>query len=477
MAEFVERLVPTADHGASSIHSVELLKSQQKSEYNQVEHANAKSDGKYRRRSSIVQEFFYQAKATIFSSTINICNYNIGAGVLVLPFAVSKSGYIMAIVLFAIFGGLSIFSFQLLMSVGFCYVSKGQISSYAIVCNDTAPKLQLLIDISIAFGLTLACSGFLIIIGDYMPLVTKELANFSDDSNSIILTRQFWIFLFLILFILPTTVFRKLDELRFISLVAICCFVYVIIIIILFAVDIPGLDITQNDRGNTGLFPNTVLDFFEAAPLYIFAFNGHPLAFVLTNELKHPSLKRINRTLFSSFGCVSIMKSVLGMTGYATFGDKTRSNILLNYPDDNIYVIIVRIGISIAVAFSFPVLANPWKQSMASLLYKVDKYGKDVNNLIWYKYYILVGILIFVTLTISMLVDDLGIVFRLQGSTAGIFLQMIAPGFIYYYYDKLCDTIIINNTFHWLKLKGAIILIIFGCIMVPMTTLLVFVSN
>ena len=128
-----------------------------------------------RKKTSIaIQEFFIQSKATILSTGINICNANIGAGVLSLPFAVSDSGWFMGILLFILFGFMSTFSFNLLMSIGNIYYFNNQISSYAIVCNDILPILQIFIDIFIAFGYTLTCTGYLIIIGDYMPLVAKE---------------------------------------------------------------------------------------------------------------------------------------------------------------------------------------------------------------------------------------------------------------------------------------------------------------
>ena len=477
----------------------ELLKSPQKDYYTQL-HDNGNHEAtngndtrsalettdidnnktkKYRKKSSIVEEFLFQAKATMFSSGINICNANIGAGVLGLPFAVSDSGFLMAFFLFILFAFVSTFAFQLLMSVGSCYVFKGRVSSYAIVCNDIAPRLQIIIDIFIAFGFTLTCSAYLIIIGDYMPLVAREIGNYSSDSDSIIITREFWIFLFLIILILPTTALKKLDQLRFSSTIAICCFIYVTIIVILFALfpDADTFKLEDDAIGETSFLPTNALDFFEAAPLYVFAYGGHPLAFILTNELENPTLKRINITLINAFGFVTIVYAIVGVTGYATFGDQTATNILLNYPDDNIWIIIVRIGLSIAVAFSYPVLANSWKQSMASLLFRVDKYGKDANDLEWYKYYTLVAILIFATVIISMLTDDLGIVSKLQGSTAGTFLQIVAPGLIYYYYDKKLDRTMLDNKMHNFKWKGAILLIIFGFIMIPFATTLVFVDT
>merc|ERR1712129_495913 len=111
---------------------------------------------------------------------------------------------------------------------------------------------------------------------------------------------------------------------------------------------------------------------------------------------------------------------------------------------------------------------------MGSLLFAVDKQGKEANDLPWYKYCSLVAILVGSTVLIALLTDDLGIVARLQGATAGTFLQIIAPGLIYIYYDKLAVRDQLDNPLHNVKWKGAWLLIIFGSVMIPFGTTLVF---
>lgn len=112
--------------------------------------------------SNAVGDFLFQSKASLFSSAINVCNANIGAGLLGLPFAVRESGWLMGIILFVMFAAMSIFSLNLLMTVGACYCHRHRVGSWAIVVRDTAPKLQFLIDFFIAFGYTLTNTAYLI---------------------------------------------------------------------------------------------------------------------------------------------------------------------------------------------------------------------------------------------------------------------------------------------------------------------------
>ena len=114
----------------------------------------------------------------------------------------------------------------------------------------------------------MTCSAYLIIIGDYMPLVTRELLDIDADSDNMLIQREFWILAFLIVLIIPTTSLKKLDQLRFSSMIAIACFIYVTIMVIAFAL-IPGFDIDDDDRGDVSAVPKNALNFFEAAPLYV----------------------------------------------------------------------------------------------------------------------------------------------------------------------------------------------------------------
>lgn len=308
-----------------------------------------------------------------------------------------------------------------------------------------------------------------------MPLVAQEIGSFPADSDSIWISRTFWIFVFLTVLIIPTTALKTLDALRFSSMVAICCFVIVVVMVILYAVSPGDRFLINEERGEITAFPTSPLNFFESAPLYVFAYGGHPLAFILTNELMNPTLRRIAILNVGAFGFVTVVYATVALFGYFTFGDRVMSNILLNYPNDDPLIIAVRIGISVAVAFSYPVLANPWKQSMASLVFGVDKQGREAADLSFCKYYSLVVVLVVLTVAVSMWTDDLGIVSRLQGATAGTFMQICVPGLIYCYYDRVRPQDLRDDPWYRFKWKGAVFLIVFGVLFIPIATTVVFV--
>ena len=131
----------------------------------------------------------------------------------------------------------------------------------------------------------------------------------------------------------------------------------------------------------------------------------------------------------------------IGFGGYFTFGSETMDNLLLNYPDDRIEIILVRVGMCIAVAFSFPVLSNAIKNSLASIIYGVgvpnNKYSSyslmalikrnenyinphsnhSVLDISKCKFFSLVFIVILIPFFVSILTDQLGVIFQFNGAT------------------------------------------------------------
>ena len=114
------------------------------------------------------------------------------------------------------------------------------------------------------------------VIGDLMPDVMKEFLP-SRLENSAWTDRHLWIFIFSSIFIFPIVRIKKLDALRFTSIIAVLCFAYVTLIVILFAFNV--LDTDNADRGALSAFPQSgqIVDFLRVIPIYIFSFTCHQL--------------------------------------------------------------------------------------------------------------------------------------------------------------------------------------------------------
>ena len=100
------------------------------------------------RRKSSIRAFVEQKQASIFSSMMNLSNTILGAGLLGLPYAISKSGWFLAIILFAIMGTLSFIGLNLSCSAA---KIKSPAASYYTLSEISVPRAKKLVDFAVAF--------------------------------------------------------------------------------------------------------------------------------------------------------------------------------------------------------------------------------------------------------------------------------------------------------------------------------------
>ena len=205
-----------------------------------------------------------------------------------------------------------------------------------------------------------------------------------------VLFSRTWITLYLALFIIPTGALKQLDFLRFTSMLAMLCFLFITISMIWYfgddAVNVCNGQLSDSECGLRAFSSfnssSDFLKFFKAAPVYCFAFGTHSLAFPLTNELRNANALRMATVIVIAFGITTMYYIGVGVVGYWTFGDGVESNVLGNYPQDSWLLFAVRIGLCFALTFSYPVVMNPCRQSLSGMLF-----GENAETLSNFKFY------------------------------------------------------------------------------------------
>eukprot|EP01084_Bolivina_argentea_P146055 255852_1 len=145
---------------------------------------------------------------TIFSGCMNLSNTVMGAGILSLPYAVSRIGYGMAVILFILFACLTFCSLHLNMAMSRCVPNA---SYYTLSEAINKPRTKFIIDIAVIIGMMSAGTSYLIIIGDVMPSFCRHFFPSSDHEDGSIFSiaslaisrRAFWTMIFLVFLILP----------------------------------------------------------------------------------------------------------------------------------------------------------------------------------------------------------------------------------------------------------------------------------
>ena len=286
--------------------------------------------------------------------------------------------------------------------------------------------------------------------------------------------RRVWIIIYYIILILPFIYLRKMDTLKYTSFFAIMCFIYVVGIVVLYAFGIFGLNACSSNtscNGKIQAFPDGahILDLFRSLPIFIFAYTCHANTFAIVNELKDCTPSRINQIIVYTIAFCCVLYCTVGYAGYFTYGDQCQSDLLVKYPQDSVSIVIVRIALSIAVAFSYPINVQPCRHCMASLIFNVSNADLELSRM---KFILLTTGICGCTIVVAMIVKDLGIVLGIVGATGITTMSFILPGLFYY---NINDEEIRNGKWYKCKRNIGVVLICMGVVIVPFSITMQFV--
>ncbi len=184
-----------------------------------------------------------------------------------MPSAMSHMGVVLGVVIIAWSGLTSAFGLYL---QGRCarYLDRGS-SSFFALSQMTYPNAAVVFDAAIAIKCFGVGVSYLIIIGDLMPGV---MLGFDDRAADLpfLVDRHFWITAFM-LAIIPLAFLRRLDSLKYTSLVALVSIGYLIVLVIYhFAAD------SIADRGEVHIITwEGPVAMLSSLPVVIFAYTCH----------------------------------------------------------------------------------------------------------------------------------------------------------------------------------------------------------
>jgi Amino acid permeases len=192
----------------------------------------------------------------------------IGAGTLAMPAAMSHFGVMLGVLLIIWCGFTSALGLYL-QSRCARYLDRGT-SSFFALSQITYPNAAVVFDAAIAIKCFGVGVSYMIIIGDLMPGVAEAFGLTSMDLPYLE-DRRFWITIFFLIFIIPLSFPKKLDSLKYTSVVALMAIGYLVILVVYhFAADeIPNHRDIRVIRWES---PVTVL---SSLPVVIFAYTCH----------------------------------------------------------------------------------------------------------------------------------------------------------------------------------------------------------
>lgn len=134
----------------------------------------------------------------------------------------------------------------------------------------------------------------------------------------------------------------------------------------------------------------------------------------------------INRSILLSAIICGVLYLLVGVFGYLSFLELTEDNILKHYPLREWYFSIGKIGYTLVIIFSYPLLAYPLKASVDALINQY--YYKNPDLEVSTKRRILEASVIFVVAyLLAILPIGIGVVFGIAGATVGSMVVVGLP--------------------------------------------------
>ncbi|CAJ2504179.1 Uu.00g115730.m01.CDS01 [Anthostomella pinea] len=386
-------------------------------------------------------------QASMISSVINLLNTIVGAGTLAMPSAMSHFGMVMGIIVILWSGFTSSFGLYL-QSRCARYLDRGS-SSFFALSQMTYPNAAVIFDAAIAIKCFGVGVSYMIIIGDLMP---GAIEGFDSRAAEVpfLMDRNFWITVFMLV-IIPLSFLRRLDSLKYTSIVALVAIGYLIVLVVYhFASDV--LAPREKIRLITWGGPVEAL---ASLPVVIFAYTCHQNMFSILNELKDNTAKSVMGTISSSIGSAAGIYVLVAITGYLTFGNDVTGNIVSMYTP-SIASTIAKAAIVILVTFSVPLQVHPCRASVDAVLKwrpnaaarpqgrTLSPGGRPLlptatrsdhgpaSHISDTRFAILTTIILVLAYIVALTVVSLERVLAYVGSTGSTSISFILPGLFYY---------------------------------------------
>ncbi|KAI8353321.1 transmembrane amino acid transporter protein-domain-containing protein [Blakeslea trispora] len=366
-----------------------------------------------------------QATATPTSCMINLANTILGTGMLAMPSAMASVGLVPGIFL--------IFFSALASGTGLYFLSvcakrtEGRNSSFFAISQLTWPKVAVLFDLAIAIKCFGVAVSYLIIIGDLMPQVVGSFSSHADLAF-FLLDRRFWITCFMLTLILPLSFLKKLDSLKYTSLIALVAVIYLCVIVLYHYV---SPDYPPPEQLELASLDSAALSHL---PVFVFAFTCHQNIFSVYNELRDNSQLSVNKVIVSSIGGSAVVYEAIAILGYLSFGKSVRGNIIMEYPS-SYFVAGGSLATVISVIFSYPLQAHPCRASLDKVVallssgQKTSSFHSPPSPL---KYFTMTTVILIASYLVAITVTELDLVLSFVGSTGSTTISFILPGLFYY---------------------------------------------
>ena len=296
----------------------------------------------------------------------------VGTGVLFLPKAFFNGGLSFSIIVLSLFALLSWWCYLILV---FTKVAT-KVSGFAeIGLKLYGPWFQRLILSSIVISQIGFAAAYIVFTLENLRAFTANVSLYDVTDINIV-----WFILLQVVIIVPLSLIRDITKL---SLLAVFANVFILtgLVTIVYFMLYQWLGV------NHGYFGKNIEYFFNESEFSlfigtaIFAFEGIGLIIPIQESMIHPN--NFPRVLGQVILTIAVIMIMVGSLGYLTFGDKIKTVVLLNLPQDSPMVIITQLLYSLAILLSTPLQLFPAIRLLESKM--IFGSGKSSPSVKWLK--------------------------------------------------------------------------------------------
>ncbi|KAI1487939.1 aspartic peptidase domain-containing protein [Biscogniauxia mediterranea] len=358
-------------------------------------------------------------KSGLRSAFMNMANSIIGAGIIGQPYAFKDAGLLAGIVLLV---GLTVVVDWTIRLIVINSKLSGANSFQGTVEHCFGRPGLIAISIAqwaFAFGGMVA---FGVIVGDSIPAVLRTIWPGLAELPvlGILADRRAVIAIFILGVSYPLTLYRDIAKLAKASTLALISMVIILVTVIVQSALTP-----KEERGSFTTPLLTINEgIFQAIGVISFAFVCQHNSLLIYGSLKTPTIDRFATVTHYSTGVSMLACLVMALAGFLTFGDRTKGNVLNNFPADNSMVTVARLCFGLNMLTTLPLEAFVCREVMTHYYFPGEPFSLS-------RHLIFSSALVVSAMTLSLVTCDLGVVFELVGATSASALAYILPPLCY----------------------------------------------
>ena len=316
------------------------------------------------RKSKIEDPFEYDRRGSILSGFSVITKSMIGSGIFSMAYACSKFGLIAGSVFLCLAACITWLSLRVLSILALEF--RQEKPTFYSVSAAIMPRARMVLDISVIIN----CFGGAIVYvqtaGNLMSFAIIAMFNLSSDPFAL---KQQYIAMcvqaVMIVSLAPLCMMKQITSTKIPNLIGLCCLLYITICTLVYS--------SFDSASSTLLYPGNAISALGSFPTFIFAFTCQQNVFTVANELKNPTLKRLDLVSILSTGTGFLVYMPMMILPFLTFGESVKSNYLYNFDNPNaplpVPVLVAFIFASISVSISFVLQVQPIRRSLVSLVF------------------------------------------------------------------------------------------------------------